>query len=160
MKPSIIYLKCICIFFLNFYWFYIFQHFEICINATIVLNSTLVNFKMQFLTFQAWLRLTFSQKWQNKSLNLLKNEATLYRSNSLLETPFWNPLFEIICTRRSKFLTHALYLSWFWPVRQSSATVELNLTPSQNTPISWYTYRYTWRWPCFNRVMVLKFWVH
>ena len=36
-----------------------------------------------------------------------------------------------------------LYLPLFWPVQQSRAAVEYNLTLSQNTPISWLTYCYT-----------------
>ena len=50
----------------------------------------------------------------------------------------------------------------FWPVRQSRAAVEPNLSLSQNTPISWCTYRYTWIciWRCVNRVTVFKFLVY
>ena len=32
------------------------------------------------------------------------------------------------------------YLPLFWPVRQSGDAVERNLSLSQNTPITWYTY--------------------
>ena len=51
------------------------------------------------------------------------------------------------------------YLSLFWPVRQFGAAVEPNLSLSQNTPISWYTYLciaiyISW---CVNRVIVFKF---
>ena len=53
----------------------------------------------------------------------------------------------------------SLYLSLFWPVWQSRAIVEHNLSLSQNMIISWCTYRYTWIciWRCVNRVTVSKF---
>ena len=54
------------------------------------------------------------------------------------------------------------YLTLFWPVRQSRAAVEPNLSLSQNTPISWYTYIYTWIciWWCVNCVTVFIFLVY
>ena len=58
------------------------------------------------------------------------------------------------------------YLLLFWPVRQSRAVVEPNLSLSQNTPISWYTYCYTHMcndmyisW-CVNQVMVFTLLVY
>ena len=38
------------------------------------------------------------------------------------------------------------YLPLFWPVRQSRAAEEHKLSLSKNTPISWYTYCYTYRY--------------
>ena len=58
------------------------------------------------------------------------------------------------------------YLPLFWSIRQSRATVDHDLSLSQNTPISWYTYHYKYCyiwiciWRCVNRVTILKFLVY
>ena len=66
--------------------------------------------------------------------------------------PAWKPKFNKMSSNKSSF---SQYLSLFWPVRQSRAAVEPNLGLSQNTPISWYTYCYTWicilGWVLWNR---------
>ena len=64
--------------------------------------------------------------------------------------------------RSSNKSSFAWYLSLSWPVCQSRAAVEPNLRLSQNTPISWYTYHYTWIfiWWYVNWVMVFKFLVY
>ena len=41
-----------------------------------------------------------------------------------------------------------------WPVRQSRAPVEHNLSLSQNKPISWYIYRYTYLWHHLGHIRV------
>ena len=49
------------------------------------------------------------------------------------------PKYNEMSSNRSSLLK---YLPLFWPVRQSRAAVEPNLSLSQNTLISWYTYQH------------------
>ena len=59
----------------------------------------------------------------------------------------WSPRRHIWHQRfhRLKPIWYIQYIecSLFWPIRQSRAVVEPNLSLSQDTPTSWYTYRYT-----------------
>ena len=70
----------------------------------------------------------------------------------------------ILCTNEmsSNKSSFSRYLPFFWPVRQSRAAVEPNLSLSRNTLISWYAYCYTWIciWRCVNSVTVFKFLVY